>query len=52
MNILKLCDMPPEKHEIEIIIKMLASYELVNEELGDLLKDIRELAESRGFVVF
>ena len=44
--------MGTEKHEIEIIIKMLASYDLVNEELADLLRDIRELAESKGFVVF
>jgi len=43
--------MPEQKEEIKIIIEMLATHDTINAELADLLRDIRELAESKGFVV-
>lgn len=43
--------MGKELHPVKLIINMRASYELINEELADLIKDFRELAEHRGFEV-
>lgn len=43
--------MEKELHPVKIILNMKASYPLINEELADLIKDIRELAEHRGFEV-
>ena len=43
--------MAKELHSVKLIINLRASYELINEELADLIKDFRELAEHRGFVV-
>lgn len=40
-----------ELHPIRLIINMKATYGLINEELADLIKDFRELAEHRGFEV-
>lgn len=43
--------MGKELQPVKLIINMRASYELINEELADLIKDFRELAEHRGFEV-
>lgn len=42
-----MTDQSPQ--EIKVIMTLEGTYNLINEELVELLKDFRELAEHRGF---
>lgn len=43
--------MSEELHDIKVEMTVRCTYKLMSEELKELLKDFRELAEHRGFII-